>query len=132
MPSVISNWYGASPWPSANNGASVEHLQIPLSCLYFILLCFATSSTSSRALFLLETQVIRLPCNFSSRMDSKKEFCSLLGLSIFFSSATGKMGVSLVAQWQRIHLQMQEKQVQFLIQEDPTCHEATKLMHHNY
>ena len=42
------------------------------------------------------------------------------------------MGVSLVAQWQRIHLRMQEKQVQSLIQEDPTCHGATKLMRRNY
>ena len=41
-------------------------------------------------------------------------------------------GASLVAQWQRSRLPMQETQVQSLIQEDPTCHRATKPVHHNY
>ena len=38
---------------------------------------------------------------------------------------------SLVAQWQRIQLPMQETSVQSLIQEEPTCHEATKPVYHN-
>ena len=33
---------------------------------------------------------------------------------------------------QRIHLTTQETQVWFLVQENPTCHEATKPMHYNY
>ena len=37
-------------------------------------------------------------------------------------------GTSLVAQWLRIHLPW----VWSLVWEDPTCHEATKPMHHNY
>ena len=37
-------------------------------------------------------------------------------------------GVSLVAQWLRIRLPMQGTRVQ----EDPTCHGATKPVHHNY
>ena len=41
------------------------------------------------------------------------------------------MRVSLVAQWQRMCLPMQETQVQSLIREDPTCHEATKPVDHN-
>ena len=39
---------------------------------------------------------------------------------------------SLGVQWLRICLLMQGIQVQFLIQEDPTCHRATQLMHRNY
>ena len=39
---------------------------------------------------------------------------------------------SLVAQWLRIHLQMQGTQVRYLVREDPTCHGATKPLCHNY
>ena len=39
---------------------------------------------------------------------------------------------SLVAPWLRIHLPRQETQVQSLIWEDPTWHEATKPLGHNY
>ena len=41
-------------------------------------------------------------------------------------------GTSLVAQWLRIHLPMQGTQVRALVQEDPTCHRATKPVCHNY
>ena len=41
-------------------------------------------------------------------------------------------GASLVVQWLRIRLLVQGTQVQALVQEDPTCHGATKPMHHNY
>ena len=41
-------------------------------------------------------------------------------------------GTALVAEWLRIHLPMQGTQVQSLVQEDPTCCRATKLVHHNY
>ena len=43
-----------------------------------------------------------------------------------------KGGTCMVAQWIRIHLPMQGTQVRSLVQEDPTCHGATKLMCHNY
>ena len=39
---------------------------------------------------------------------------------------------SLVPQWYRICLPVQEMRVQFLIQENPTCHGAAKPLHHNY
>ena len=50
------------------------------------------------------------------------------------------LGASLVVQWLRIHLAMQEILVQFLVREDPTCRRATKSVHqpseparsHNY
>ena len=38
---------------------------------------------------------------------------------------------SLVAQWQRICLPMQETQVRSLVQEDPTCFEATEPVSHS-
>ena len=41
-------------------------------------------------------------------------------------------GTSLVAQWLRIRLPMQGTRVRSLVQEDPTCHRATKPVHHNY
>ena len=41
-------------------------------------------------------------------------------------------GASLVAQWLRIRLPMQGTWVRALVQEDPTCHGATKPMRHNY
>ena len=40
--------------------------------------------------------------------------------------------MSLVEEWIRIHLPMQETWVRSLVQEDPTYHEATKPMCHNY
>ena len=39
---------------------------------------------------------------------------------------------SLVTQWLRICLPMQETRVRSLAQEDPTCRGATKPMCHNY
>ena len=39
---------------------------------------------------------------------------------------------SLVVQWFEIHLPMQGTWVQFLVQEDSTCHVATQPMHHTY
>ena len=39
---------------------------------------------------------------------------------------------SLVAQWLRICLPMQGTRVRALVREDPTCHRATKPLHHNY
>ena len=41
-------------------------------------------------------------------------------------------GVSLVAQWLRICLQMQGTRVRALVWEDPTCRGATKPVSHNY
>ena len=40
-------------------------------------------------------------------------------------------GASLVAQWLRIRLPIQGTRVQALVQEDPTCHGATKPVRHN-
>ena len=42
------------------------------------------------------------------------------------------LGTSLVAQWLRIRLPMQGIRVRALVREDPTCHGATKPVHHNY
>ena len=39
---------------------------------------------------------------------------------------------SLVAQWLTIRLAVQGTPVQALVQDDPTCHRATKLVLHNY
>ena len=52
------------------------------------------------------------------------------------SNAIGKPKIrkrraSLVAQWLRICLPMQETRVRALVWEDPTCHGATKPVSHN-
>ena len=39
---------------------------------------------------------------------------------------------SLVAQWLRVRLPMQETRVRALVWEDPTCRGATRPMSHNY
>ena len=41
-------------------------------------------------------------------------------------------GTSLVVQWLRIHLPIQGTRVRSLVQEDPTCHRASKPVRHNY
>ena len=42
------------------------------------------------------------------------------------------VGTSLVAQWLRIRPPIQGTRVQVLVQEDLSCHEATKSLRHNY
>ena len=42
-----------------------------------------------------------------------------------------KQGASLVVQWLRICLPTHGTRVRALVQEDPTCHGATKPMRHN-
>ena len=42
------------------------------------------------------------------------------------------LGTSLVVQWLRIRLSTQGTWARALVQEDPTCHGATKPVHHNY
>ena len=49
-----------------------------------------------------------------------------------FLESKESSGASLVAQWLRIHLPMQGTRVRALVREDPTCHGATKRVHHNY
>ena len=49
-----------------------------------------------------------------------------------YSTHRKKKGTSLVVQWLRICLPIQGTQVQFLIQEDPAHHGATKHVHPNY
>ena len=39
---------------------------------------------------------------------------------------------SLVVYWLRIRLPMQGTRVRALVREDPTCHGATKPVHHNH
>ena len=49
-----------------------------------------------------------------------------------YATLRNACGASLVAQWLRIRLPMQRTWVQALVQEDPTCHGATKPVCHNY
>ena len=51
---------------------------------------------------------------------------------MYTSNKNTYTGTSLVAQWLRTRLPMQGTRVRTLVQEDPTCHGATKPMSHNY
>ena len=62
----------------------------------------------------------------SSEYTGKSVICRHLACSKKVS------GTSLVAQWLRICLPVQGTQVQFFIQEDPTCRRATKPICYNY
>ena len=68
-------------------------------------------------------------------LKDKVEFCSLNHTKKREGDILGRentvsknkwYGAPLVAQWSRIQLPMQETGAQFLVQEDPTCHEAAK------
>ena len=48
------------------------------------------------------------------------------------SNARLQEETSLVVQWLRICLPIQGTRVRALVREDPTCHRATKPVHHNY
>ena len=54
------------------------------------------------------------------------------GLPWWHSGYESACRASLVAQWLRIHLPMQGKRVRALVQEDTTCHGATKPVRRNY
>ena len=58
-------------------------------------------------------------------------FLGELKFSLLWGKNLG-MRPSLVVQWLRILLSMQGTRVRALVQEDPTCHGATKPVHHNY
>ena len=51
---------------------------------------------------------------------------------LFYSFKNIILGTSLVVQWLRICLPMQGTWVRALVQEEPTCHGATKPVCHNY
>ena len=61
----------------------------------------------------------------------QKTWCIKLGLSRFVTLKAKEYQTSLVVQWIRIHLLMKETRVQAVVQEDPTCHGATKPMRPN-
>ena len=49
-----------------------------------------------------------------------------------YANKMDNLGTSLVVQWLRICLPVQGTWVRALVQEDHTCHGATKPVHHNY
>ena len=63
----------------------------------------------------------------------KSNFCGSVGSDHLIGMGSRVNGrTSLVGQWLRVHLPMQGTRVQALVQEDPTCHGATKPVCHNY
>ena len=57
--------------------------------------------------------------------------CSV-GTSMGGKSKDEWIWASMVVHWLRICLAMQGTPIESLVWEDPTCHRATKAMHHNY
>ena len=58
-------------------------------------------------------------------------FACLLAIPLS-SSINILIWASLVAQWLMVCLPVQRTRVQALVQEDPTCHEATRPVRHSY
>ena len=54
-----------------------------------------------------------------------------LSCYVWCTSTERGWGASLVAQWERIHLPMQETWVESLIRDNPICHRATKPVRHS-
>ena len=52
--------------------------------------------------------------------------------SLTWSDSSFLLKKSLVVQWLKTHLAMQVTPVQSLVQEDPTCCGADRLLRHNY
>ena len=76
---------------------------------------------------------------YTSSKESKKQenaghcwFCIDLLFKPQSRSVERKCWASLVVQWLRIHLSVQETQVQSLVWEDPTCCGAAKPVPQNY
>ena len=82
------------------------------------------SPNSNQGFFLLQNLALLYHYNIFYLFDSL-HILSDLHLEV-------KQETSLVVQWLRIHLPMQGTWVGALVQEDPTCHGATKPMSHNY
>ena len=74
------------------------------------------------------TFVCRYPV-FPVRFVEKTVFFQLNHLGILVKKS---FQASLVTQWLRIRLTMQETRVRALVWENPTCHGATKPVSHNY
>ena len=63
--------------------------------------------------------------------DWEKIFAKDISEKQILSLLKNGQGTSLVVQWLGIWLPMQETRVRSLVQEDLTCHGATKPVHHN-
>ena len=103
-----------------------------LSHIFYVRLCLWLPSVYS----------VSVICSKSKRLTGLFPICSWLR-SVLSRTVTWKgcfkwafkrspLGTSLVVQWLSICLPMQETRVRALVQEDPTCHGATKPMYHNY
>ena len=75
-------------------------------------------------------------CSDRGRLDSEvpQEFCEFqaFGEEVKNQNAKERKRASLVAQWLRVCLPMQETWVRALVWEDPTYRGATKAVRHNF
>ena len=79
--------------------------------------------------------------NYNSNPNCDSEIKLFLGDTLQLKKSSSRVhqqenlkhsGASLVVQWIRIRLPMQERQVRSLVQKAPTCHRVTEPMHCNY
>ena len=70
-----------------------------------------------------EFQKLSIGISLSFRLNTKLHICRI---------RLHDVGASLVAQWLRIRLPMQETRVRALVPEDPTCRGTAKPVCHNY
>ena len=120
-------WKPRGDKPRWRKGCQLIHIQILASTFTHTLSGYPTETTD------------RLPGHCQGTGDllgrnKRKDLWSRSSKGSYFIKKfkIGVVGTSLVAQWLRIHLPMQRTRVRSLVQEDPTCHGATKPMRHNY
>ena len=70
---------------------------------------------------------IKLEINYRKKTGKSTNMCKLNNVLL-----KKQLWTSLVVQWLRLCLPMQGTWVRSLVWEDPTCHRATKPLHHNY
>ena len=80
--------------------------------------------------------IVKMIQNLGNRMEKIHGMCNndlkeLKSKQTMMSNTINEIRASLVAQWLRICLPRQGTHVRALIWEDPTCHGATKPVHHN-
>ena len=153
----LLNYPTFSPYTTLCASYSIEHLNTsslidPLIGFYSFTVdkvCIHTANVKLRVQAI--TQLIKAKANHSLQppFSSHNKTCKLSRLHAsntnphivtrvtqpstkVFCLKVAKIGTSLVAQWIRIRLPIQGTRVRALVREDPTCHGATKPVHHNY
>ena len=123
--------------PEKKKQTNTQNQTKPVGMSVLRLLCVGKHNSSARIPVSGASQVFctLVPCRVRALPETptrKKGKDELLRDTFCAGEKQQKSGTSLVAQWLRICLPMQGTWVRALVWEDPTYHEATKPVCHNY